>query len=363
MRGKPKLVRRSDSPFWFIYIPPANGRGQTRFSTGEEDYSQAERVFAQWLLERKKPELSPLDEIRVSDVLTRYEEHKINDATVGYHMKHLKPFFKIVTLAQINNALIREYTKHRTSSYATRGRETAKRKVSPATVRRELDTFSAALGLARREGYIKEAPHIEKPPASAPKERWLTYAEAGRLLKAANDNKRLRLFIEIALNTGARPSSILDLKWFQVDLRSRLIHFNPEGRTQTKKHRPTVYINDSLLASLRGAKKKSEYVLGVKSLKKGFLFACKRAKLKGVTPYTLRHTAITWAIREGHSLALAGQLAGHKDPRTTMRYAKHDPSFTKEITATLDTGQLLAKIRPKNDEKRPEREKKIARKQ
>lgn len=286
-------------------------------------------------------------------MLTRYAEYKKDDATVGYNMKHLKPHFKDMFLSQITNQTIREYSAKRINSKAIRGIDKSARNVSPSTVRRELDTLGAAFGYAKREGYITEVPHIEKPESSQPRERWLTYDEARKLLLAAQTNKRLLLYIVLALNTGARPSSILELKWFQVDLGERLIHFNPEGRKQTHKYRPTIYINDSLLASLLGTKKKSEYVLGgIKSVKHAFRRACERAEIEGVTPYTLRHTAITWAIREGHSLALAGQLAGHRDPRTTMRYAKHDPSFTKAIATTLDTGVLLAQKSAKKGKKR-----------
>lgn len=304
------------------------------------------------------------DEIQVIDMLERYAEYKILDATVGYHMKRLQPFFKDMALSHISNQTIREYTKTRLSHKVTIGREKGEKNVSAATIRRELDTLSAALGYARREGYIKEIPHIEKPKASHPRERWLTHEEAGKLLAAAASNKPLLLFIEIAMNTGARPSSILELKWFQVDLSERLIHFNPEGRQQTHKYRPTVYINDALLSSLLAVKKNSEFVLGgIKRVSKGFKMACERAKLEGVTPYTLRHTAITWAIRGGHSLALAGQLAGHKDPRTTMRYAKHDPSFTSDIVGSLATGVQLAHKMAENSKNAPNTSKKITVKQ
>lgn len=278
-------------------------------------------------------------------MLERYAEYKKLDAAVGYHMKHLKPYFQNMTLAHINNQSVRDYTQHRQSEKVIIGKNKGSKTVSPSTVRRELDTLSAVMGYARREGWIKEVPHIEKPKASRPRERWLTFEETAQLLANAKANKRLLAFIEIALNTGQRPSSILELKWFQVDLDSRLIHFNPEDREQTKKHRPTVYINDSLLPSLQALRKKAknEYVLGgIKNVKHQFRRACERARLEKVTPYTLRHTAITWAVREGHSLALAGQLAGHRDPRTTMRYAKHDPSFTAGVVGSLATGALLA---------------------
>lgn len=358
MRGQPKLIRRNDSPYWFIYTPPGEGRRQSRFSTGETDYSQAERVFAQWTLERKKPQLAPLDEIRVADMLTRYAEHKKSDATVQYNMKHLQPYFKDMRVSHICNQVCREYAEKRQAEKATLGKDKSKRFISPQTVRRELSTLSAAMGFARREGYIKEAPYIEKPPAAQPRQRWLTYEEFNRLLEAAAGNHKLCLFLQLAINTAARPGAIYALKWFQVDMKRRLIHFNPEDRQQTRKHRPSVSINDTLYAVLRGAKGHSEYVLGgVKCLNVGFRAACKRAKLKGVSPYTLRHTAITWAIQGGHSLANVGQVAGHKDPRTTMRYAKHDPSFTRAVTDTLATGLELANKRAKKGKKSQRRSK------
>lgn len=279
------------------------------------------------------------------DMLTRYEEYKSSDPTVGYHMGHLRGFFKDVRISQINNQLLREYAKDRT------------KKVRPSTVRRELDTLSASLGFAKKEGYISETPHIEKPPASPPRERWLTHEEFSKLLAASSGN--LSVYLQIAINTAARPSAIYALKWFQVDMKRRIIHFNPEGRLQTKKYRPSVSINHYLYPVLKDARGESEYVLGgVKSLKKSFAIACKAAHLKGVTPYTLRHTAITWAVQGGHSLANIGQVAGHRDPRTTLRYAKHDPSSTRAVTDTLATGQELAKKRSKNVKKRQSRLKK-----
>lgn len=303
------------------------------------------------MLSEKTPQLTSSQEIKVIDMLIRYEAHKKDDATVQHNMKHLKPYFEKMRLSHVCNQVIREYVLQRQQHKVTIGKRKSSKAPSLSTIRRELDTLSAAFGFARREGFIKEAPFIEKPAPAAPRERWLTYEEFSRLQAAASGP--LTLYLKIAIYTAARPSAIYALKWFQVDMKHRLIHFNPEGRQQTRKHRPSVAINDTLYAALKTAKKDSGYVLGgVKSLKKSFANACKAAKLKGVSPYTLRHTAITWAVQGGHSLANVGHLAGHKDPRTTMRYAKHDPSFTRAIVDTLANGQELAKKSAKKGKKR-----------
>lgn len=352
MRGQPKLIRRNDSPCWFIYIP--NKSRPARFSTGETDYSAAERVFAQWLLERKKPDLTNEDAILINDILTRYAQEKGGAAL--FHLRHLKPFYERVAVSQFTGSS--EYITHRLSQKVTIGRKKGASGVMASTVRRELDTLIGAFNDAKRAGFISKVPDIQKPPASPPRERWLTLKEMGRLFDAAKHSWKLTAYLELAINTAARPSSILELKWFQVDFEQRLIHFNPEGRQQTHKHRPTVYINDALLPFLQRLRKKAknEFVLGgVRSIKHSFSRATLRAGINGITPYTLRHTAITWLIRDGHSLALAGQLAGHKDPRTTMRYAKHDPSFTEAATGSLAAGVKLAKKMAKMDKKQPRR--------
>lgn len=340
MRGTPKLDKRKGSPFWYITF--SAGRRSKRFSTGTGNRSEAERVLAQFLIERRQTQA--LDELYVSDLLERYQAKKPNDMALEYNLRNLRPYFKDYAVSQLTRHSVNDYAEHRLKQYVVLGKGKGKRTVSPATVKRELDMLGAALNFGKREGLITEVPYFEKPKPSKPRERWLTQEEVQALF-AASSTANLTAFLHIAINTAARPSSVLELTWQQVDLEKRLIHFNPVGREQTKKYRPSIYINDSLLAFLTAwqDKCKSEFLCGgVKSIKKSFKASCDAAGIAGATPYTLRHTAVTWVVREGFSLALAGQLAGHKDPRTTMRYAKHDASFTAGVVTALASGVQLA---------------------
>lgn len=358
MRGTPKLSKRKNSPFWYITF--SAGRRSKRFSTGTSDRIQAERVLAQFLIERRQT--PDIRELFITDLLERYKATREKDMALEYNLRNLTPYFKDHAVSQITRHSVNDYIEHRLKQKVVVGKNKGNRTVSPATVKRELDMLGAAMNFAKREGLINEVPYFEKPKPSKPRDRWLTQEEVVKLFKASpNDN--LTAFLHLAINTASRPSSILELKWFQVDMEKRLIHFNPPDREQTKKYRPTVYMNDSLAEFLKAWRKKSksEYVCGgAKSLKKSFKQACTNAKIVGATPYTLRHTAVTWVIREGFSLALAGQLAGHKDPRTTMRYAKHDPSFTSGVVTALASGaQLAHKIakKRKNNKKSPKKNK------
>lgn len=356
MRGQPKLIKRSDSPFWFIRIPQSKGQRASRFSTGETDYREADAVFTQWKIKSRKPQLD--DNISVIEILERYAEYKSEDQTVHYHLRHLRPYFTGHSLEDVSTATGREYTKHRKEQFTKRGKVWGTKKVSPGTARRELDTLIAAINFAVREGLVSKAPYIEKPSASPQRERWLTVDELNALLSACKGD-HLKTFILIASITTSRPGAILQLKWFQVDFEMGIIHFNPEGRTQNNKNRPSVAMSNELSTYLKAMreKTKSEYVISyregkpVKSIKKAFREACNFAGLSGVTPYVLRHTAITMLIRGGKTLAQAGQMAGHKEPRTTSRYAKHDPSNTRDSAELLSSGLLLDHFAPKSAKK------------
>ena len=96
----------------------------------------------------------------------------------------------------------------------------------------------------------------------------------------------------IAFNTLARPEAILELRRFQVDIANRLIRFNPPGRKQTKKIRPTLPVTSTLLPWLEQAGD-CEYFVNwqgrpLQSMKTSFRKLRKDAGLGDeVVPYTI----------------------------------------------------------------------------
>lgn len=65
----------------------------------------------------------------------------------------------------------------------------------------------------------------------------------------------------------------------------------------------------------------------------------------GVTKplHALRHTVATIALSEGVPLAAVGALLGHRDPKTTLRYAKIENASAREAAAAL--GRVLSRPR------------------
>jgi integrase len=232
--------------------------------------------------------------------------------------------------ADIDEAMCRGYARQR-------GR-------AAATVRYELALIGQALRWAEQQRHIERAPRLWLPPLPPRGERHLSRAQVDALIAAAIA-PHVRLYMELAYATAARPSAILALRWAQVDFAAGLIRLNPEGRVQTAKHRPTVPMTNHLAQLLASAWKgrACDHVIEhggqpVASIKKGFAAAAARAGITA-TPYTLRHTAAVHMANAGVPMAEIASFMGHADSRMTERvYARYLPDYLRTAAAALDRG-------------------------
>lgn len=211
------------------------------------------------------------------------------------------------------------------------------------TVWTELGILRSGLNWAAKSDRIAKAPYIWLPAKPRPKDRHLTRAEAKRLIKAC-DAPHVRLFVILALTTAARAGAILDLTWDRVDLERRRIRLDNPFRDVTRKGRATVPINatayDALVLAREGALTPHVIEWGgdrVRSIKKGFAGAVKRARIEPCTPHTLRHTAAVWMAESGTPMHEISQYLGHNDSRTTERvYARYSPDHLRTAAGALE---------------------------
>jgi integrase len=209
---------------------------------------------------------------------------------------------------------------------------------SLGTAKIELEFLRACLNLRYGRGDNR----VWTPPASAPRDRYLTREEVDRLLDHVG-TPHVRLFIILAITTGARMSALLELRWQQVDLKHRTINFNQVGREQTNKRRPEVPLNsrayEALEQAARGAL--TDWVIEwdgkpVKSIKKAIRMAAKRSGVR-CSPHVFRHTAGVWMAQADVPMQKISQFLGHTSTRVTERtYARYSPSFMKDAAAALE---------------------------
>jgi integrase len=241
--------------------------------------------------------------------------------------KRLEPTFGHRLGNDITKNDCREYAKLRQRQGASSG-----------TAKIELEYLRACLNLRYGRGQNQ----IWVPPGSAPRDRYLTEDEVKLLLKHVK-TPHVKLFIILAVTTGARMSAILDLRWQQVDFKHRTINFNASDREQTNKRRPEVPINqrayDALETAARGAL--TDHVIEwdgkpVQSIKKAIRSASKRAGIP-CSPHVFRHTAGVWMAQADVPMQKIAQFLGHTSTRVTERtYARYSPSFMKDAAAALE---------------------------
>jgi len=188
---------------------------------------------------------------------------------------------------------------------------------------------------------IDKAPFIPAPPRRPPKERFLT-REQGRTLLDAARPIHLRLFLLIAMTTGARKGAILGLTWERVDLERRRIDFTDPEIAITKKRRTVVPVSPDVIAALRMAKETAEtsFVIeymgsSIKDIKRAFADAAKKAFLPWATPHTLKHSVISWLAEDGFTAdQISDMTATH--PITVRRiYRKFSPDYLEGMAASL----------------------------
>lgn len=338
--------RPGRDPVWVIL-----DTGQPERSTGTADRRQAEAILAAHIADRTRSRSGPADpeNMTVAEVLTLYGEghapHTQTPERIGYALDPLLSFWSSLKVAAIAGNTCRRYA--------------AERGAAPGTIRRELGTLRAALNWCAAEGYLTRAPIVTLPAKPAPKDRWLSVPEAALFLRVNRRTDRLARFILLGLYTGTRKEAIMALAWEPhpgggwIDLERGVLHRRGEDEAETKKRRPPARLPGKLLVHARRWREDgSRWVIHddgqrVGSMKTAWNTARHRATAAAeaagmdwsfgdVTPHTLRHTAITWAMHRGVRLADASGYFGISSAELERTYLHHHPDFQKETAGAMD---------------------------
>lgn len=259
----------------------------------------------------------------MGEAVDRYLDAKSDMASIKrarVAWKAAKPYWEAMPIARVDIAASEGYRLRRHHCRAI-------------TVRNELAVIRAALNWCEKHKSIVKAPFIQMPPLPQSTVGHITKEQFRKLVDGAA-RPHVKLFLKLAVGTGARSNAILDLTWDRVDFERGLIVLNPLERIQTSKYRATVPMNDQLREALKEAQAGalSDYVVEhgrgkVGSIKKGFAAACLRSGVKA-TPHMMRHSAAVWMAEAGVPMPQIARFLGHTDSRITERvYAKFAPEF------------------------------------
>lgn len=266
---------------------------------------------------------------------------------IGYAIEALLSFWGALNVSDVKGETCRRYARSRVRHM----RDGSVRPISDGTIRRELNVLQAAVNYCHREGYLTAPVRVslpEKPPA---RDVWMTRQEAARLIRSARrteKGKHLARFILIALYTGTRKDAILRLGFMPntaggwIDVEHGVMYRRGATERETKKRRKPVKMPRKLLAHCRrwqsnGARWAVE-INGARvgDIKKAFEGARDHAGLHEVTPHTLKHTAITWAMQRGMRVETAADYFDTSAETIRRVYYHHSPEYQDDAVAIMD---------------------------
>jgi len=227
-------------------------------------------------------------------------------------IKWLEPFLKDKFIFEINKKLIDEIKQAKLQKGA-----------SNATVNHYLRVILTVLRCCKKWDWLDNVPLIEKMPLDNKRDRWLSYEEAEKLLKALPAH--LSAMAAFTLATGLRASNVRLLKWSQIDLKKR--HAFVNAIDVKNKKALAIPLNQDAINILKKQEVINEYVFNYKQKPvtdcntKAFKNALKKCKIDNFKWHDLRHTWASWHIQNGTSLQELQALGGWSDFSMVLRYA------------------------------------------
>lgn len=354
-------ARLRPNQFGIYYIAWTEEGRSHRASTRTANLQEAQKILAGFLLEQQTA-AERGTRWTVGQVIDYYDTNHVEEKIVDKERTRRALGFVRAELGEdrfMDELASDDFTKYRTAR--RRLKSSKGLPIKDATIRKEISAFLTAANFCVKNRKLPagHVPVIELPDHSEPRDRWLTREEAQRLLKAADKAPGLagrasgRLtpvyrLIAIALSTAKRRRAIETLKWFQVDLKNRMIDFRRPGERETSKRRGRSPISSWLLPVLERAyrEKKNEFVLDSPDEINGqFKRVAARAGLKDVTAHTLRHTWGTWAAQGGMSMwGIAGVMSCTVQTATN-NYLHHSPEHLRSIADSVSP-ELVNAVAP-----------------
>lgn len=281
---------------------------------------------------QKKESIITLDEIAIKYFESiKGVNRDIKTSLTRYNL-HIKPYIAEHDITNIDYKEIEKIQKEKQKTHANK------------TVNHIITLIGTIINYAiqKEDLVIPKNPmvKIKSLKVDNQRERFLTVDEIKLLLAASKEDYTLNLFTNIALSTGGRVATIMNIKKKDVDLHNHTINlYDFKNGTSYKGFitndlyillenlLPQLKINDSIITGYAAdtIQHKMKTILDElfnEGLEKN------DAKNRAVT-HSLRHTFASQLAINGTPIFTIQKLMNHKDINMTLRYAKLAPDNGK----------------------------------
>ena len=324
---------------WFVRIYH-EGR-EIRYRV--EDKTQGKALYGKILAERREGRYFPETYRRTTDTLTvrawirRTLDGSTNRNRAGE--ERYGKFWSLLLGARTLRQVSPDDLRHIQAMMAAKRRK-GRPRWQPATINRYLSYIRRVFSLAVKAGHLAANPASGGSLRAFPearRTRWLTDDELTRLEGVlAPEAWTVVLF---ALETGLRREEQFRLRWDQVSFDAGLLTL-PLPKGGRTRHVP---LSDRALAILRASDSAlcSPWVFpspldplqprnADAFVRRVYGPALRKAGILGACWHTLRHTAASRRVMAGVDVLAVKELLGHRDIKTTLRYAHLDSGHLRE---------------------------------
>jgi integrase len=248
-----------------------------------------------------------------------------------YHLRTVRRVLEGARAVDVDGPRLRSYVQQRLDEGAAH-----------ATINRELAAVKRALNLAKQGGLLQSVPYFPHLSEDNARQGFFEAHEVELLLMHLPDH--LRDLTRFAYLTGWRKAEILGLTWDMVDMTAGVVRL-----PTSKNGRGRVFVLVGELLALMQRREADRmvglrqvdyvfhrYGVPIRSFKKAWKVATRRAGLRGKVFHDLRRTAVRNLVRAGVPERVVMDMTGHRTRSVFDRYNITSPKDLREAAQRLD---------------------------
>ena len=288
--------------------------------------------------QKKRNTYLTIEEISTSYFEQREDTHSKATDLSNYN-RYIKPYFENLDIEQITKSHIQQFTK-----YLRKFKKNKTELLADKTINNILNLFKTLIKYGFKNDLIKTdiSKYISLLDIDNARERFLSKGEIKTLFSKSKEDDTLYLIYKIALLTGARLSTILNISIKDIDSTHQLLTLKDFKNNSTYK----AFITEELQTLLEN------YIVNHNIKSKLFIKNPQRRlrellntlfnkdiedndRKNKVVFHTLRHTFASHLAINGTPIFTIQKLMNHKDIKMTLRYAKLSPDSGREALKRL----------------------------
>lgn len=345
------LYKRKNSPFYWCYYKDEYGKYIQKSTKCKKRRDAVDKLKDFEFTIKKFRKLSDGKNIRettLADILQLYVDENDDkghhrQVTAEKQVNLLLEKFGYDKLAiDVDVEDIDSYKRWRRN---VRKNKYSKKKISNATINRDLCALRRAFYLALDRGKVLQVPKIELLPENNIRTGYFTVPEIKLLMEHLPEH--ISLIVWFGYNSGWRKAEILSLKWYHINLNEGSVYI--EGQFVKNKSTKIYYMSEEMVERFRNWKDKSEHTkrdeyvfTGPRSGKKmvHFEYQWKKALKDAGLPqdrvfHDLRRSCLINMANCGIDQATCMEISGHKTTSVFHRYRIVNKQVLQDATRKL----------------------------